>query len=64
LRGLAEEIRIVTKVLDGRRSDCIDAILDHKKAGGRKLGDPKGDSSASAGSARLIQPYRSASSAL
>jgi hypothetical protein len=39
-RTLAEEIRIATKVLDGRESDRIDAVLDCEKAGGRKFRDP------------------------
>ena len=39
-RALAEEIRIATKVLDGREGDRIDALLDRDEAGGRKFGDP------------------------
>jgi len=66
--ALAEESGIATEVLYRRERNRIDPLLDRDEAGGLKLGDPDDDltkpSSALAGSARLIQPYRSASSAL
>ena len=42
-RAFAEQIRIVTKVLDGCESDRVDAPLDQDKASGWKFGDPVGE---------------------
>jgi hypothetical protein len=66
--AFAEEIGIATEVLGRRERGRIDPILERDTTGSRKPGDPmceRSDESPSAlaGNARLIQPYRSASSA-
>jgi hypothetical protein len=58
----------VSEVVRRELRDCIDPVLNGDMAGGRKAGDPMSERvtkspSASAGKARLIHLYRSASSA-
>ena len=66
---LEEEIGIAAEVLDWRERDRVDPILDDGLSGGREARDPQCERTGTkplsdpAGSARLIQPYRSASSA-
>jgi hypothetical protein len=41
--GLAEEVGVAAEVFGRRERNDVDAILDRRKAGGGKLGDPAGE---------------------